>query len=428
MMLIRPAHRLSGEIAVPGDKSISHRAVMLGSISEGTTYISNFATSADCASTVECFRQLGVKINKSGNDVAVSGVGKSGLRAASDPLDCGNSGTTMRLMAGILAGQSFESTLTGDESLRGRPMGRVIGPLTAMGAEITSADGKAPITIRGVGRLSGIRYEPPVASAQVKSCTLLAGLYASGVTTVVEHIPTRDHTERMLRGFGVDVTVNKNEISISGNAKLTAVDISVPGDISSAAFFMVAAACLPGSNLTLRRVGINPTRAAVIHVLQSLGANIIIDDRTEAAGEPVADIVVKGGLGKRQSESNVLRGEIIANLIDEIPIVAVLGTQLSDGIEVRDARELRVKESDRIRSVVTNLQLMGADIEEFDDGFRVARSELRSAVVDSHGDHRIAMAFAVAGLLATGETEIRGAECSAVSYPDYFADLRRVAN
>jgi 3-phosphoshikimate 1-carboxyvinyltransferase len=426
-MLIRPAHRLFGEIAVPGDKSISHRAVMLAAIAEGKTRVSNFATSADCASTVECFRQLGVEIHKNGNELAITGLGKSGLRAAIGPLDCGNSGTTMRLMAGILAGQPFESILTGDESLRRRPMGRIIDPLSKMGAEVASTGGTAPITLRGGGRLNGIRYEPPVASAQVKSCTLLAGLYANGTTTVVEPVPTRDHTERMLRGFGVDVEVNNNEISVSGDAKLTGVEISVPGDISSAAFFMVAAACLPGSSLTLRRVGINPTRAALIDVLRNFGGNIEIVNRDHAAGEPVADIVVAGGLGNPQPDCNILRGNVIANLIDELPVLAILGSQLHDGLEVRDARELRVKESDRIRSVVINLRKMGADVEEFDDGFRINRSRLKGAVIDSFGDHRIAMAFAVAGILATGETEIKDAECAAVSYPDFYEELRRAA-
>jgi 3-phosphoshikimate 1-carboxyvinyltransferase len=296
-----------------------------------------------------------------------------------------------------------------------------------MGAEVASTGGTAPITLRGGGRLNGIRYEPPVASAQVKSCTLLAGLYANGTTTVVEPVPTRDHTERMLRGFGVDVEVNNNEISVSGDAKLTGVEISVPGDISSAAFFMVAAACLPGSSLTLRRVGINPTRAALIDVLRNFGGNIEIVNRDHAAGEPVADIVVAGGLGNPQPDCNILRGNVIANLIDELPVLAILGSQLHDGLEVRDARELRVKESDRIRSVVINLRKMGADVEEFDDGFRINRSRLKGAVIDSFGDHRIAMAFAVAGILATGETEIKDAECAAVSYPDFYEELRRAA-
>jgi 3-phosphoshikimate 1-carboxyvinyltransferase len=425
-----PATRLVGEIAVPGDKSISHRAIMLGAIAEGTTRISNFATSADCSSTVDCFKQLGVEINKKDLQISINGVGKHGLNRAGTALDCGNSGTTMRLISGILAGQQFASTVTGDASLRGRPMGRIIEPLTQMGAEISSNAGKAPLGIGGYVGLSGIRYEPPMASAQVKSCTLLAGLFAAGRTTVVERIPTRDHTERMLRGFGVDVAVNTKagtEISVSGDSRLNSVDISIPGDISSAAFFMVAAACVPGSMLRLTRVGINPTRAAIVEVLRNLGADIAIDNRTEAAGEPVADIAITGGFGRSVPGSNILRGAIIANLIDEIPIIAVLGTQLEEGLEVRDAHELRVKESDRIRSIVENLRLMEAKVEEFDDGFRVGPSKLYGATIESFGDHRIAMAFAVAGLLATGETEIRGADCAAVSYPDFFSELRRVA-
>jgi 3-phosphoshikimate 1-carboxyvinyltransferase len=430
-MLIRSAKRVVGEISVPGDKSISHRAVMLGAIAEGTTRVTNFATSADCASTVNCIGQLGVKIAKTGSSLSVAGVGKRGLRPAGAPLDCGNSGTTMRLMSGILAGQAFESTLTGDDSLLSRPMGRVIEPLALMGAAIESSEGKAPLRIHGNAILNGIRYALPVASAQVKSCTLLAGLFAEGKTIVVERTPTRDHTERLLKGFGVDVGVaaveeGGKEISIQGDARLSAVDISVPGDISSAAFFMVAAACLPGSDLKLSRVGVNPTRSAIIELLHVLGANIQVSGEIEATGEPVADLRITGGLGSAVAGRNVVRGAVIANLIDEVPIIAVLGTQLPDGLEVRDARELRVKESDRILSVVTNLRLMNADIEEFDDGFRVGRSKLRGAEVDSFGDHRIAMAFAVAGLLAEGETVIRGAECAGVSYPEFFSDLARV--
>jgi 3-phosphoshikimate 1-carboxyvinyltransferase len=425
-----PAKRLEGEIHVPGDKSISHRAVMLASIANGESRIGNFATSADCAATIKCFRRMGVIIGRDGNHVVVAGKGKRGLTAAAGPLDCGNSGTTMRLMSGILAGQPFESILTGDESLRSRPMKRVMEPLTKMGASIESVDGRAPLTIRG-GRLSAMKYELPVASAQVKSCALLAGLYAEGRTTVIEPTPTRDHTERMLRGFGIEVATNeldngRREISLDCDADLNATDLFIPGDISSAAFFLVAAACLRGSKLRLVNVGVNPTRAAVLDALRRFGARIEVQNYRESSGEPVADLVVRSGIDESGSGDNILKGDIIANLIDEIPILAVLGTQLENGLEIRDARELRVKESDRIASIVKNLRAMNADIEEFDDGFRVGRSELKGAAVDSFGDHRIAMAFAVAGLVAEGVTEIAKAECAAVSFPAFFEVLSEV--
>ena len=403
---------------------------MLASIANGESRIGNFATSSDCASTIECFRRMGVIIGRDGNHVVVAGKGKRGLTAAAGPLDCGNSGTTMRLMSGILAGQPFESILTGDESLRSRPMTRVIEPLTKMGASIESVDGRAPLTIRG-GRLSAIKYELPVASAQVKSCALLAGLYAEGRTTVIEPTPTRDHTERMLRGFGIEVATTeldngRREISLDCDADLNATDLFIPGDISSAAFFLVAAACLRGSKLRLVNVGVNPTRAAVLDALRRFGARIEVQNYRESSGEPVADLVVRSGIDESGSGDNILKGDIIANLIDEIPILAVLGTQLENGLEIRDARELRVKESDRIASIVKNLRAMNADIEEFDDGFRVGRSELKGAAVDSFGDHRIAMAFAVAGLVAEGVTEIAKAECAAVSFPAFFEVLSEV--
>jgi 3-phosphoshikimate 1-carboxyvinyltransferase len=319
--------------------------------------------------------------------------------------------------------------LTGDESLQNRPMKRIIDPLTQMGATIQSRDGYAPLTIKG-GSLSAIKFSPPVASAQIKSCVLLAGLFAEGRTTVIEATPTRDHTERMLREFGVEVAVEKIgeglEISVSGDAELTATELSVPGDVSSAAFFLVAAACLPGSKLTLTDVGLNPTRSAVIDVLRKFGACIEVQGDLDAPGEPVGDIIVSGGLNYSAAE-NVVRGQIIANLIDEIPILAVFGTQLKNGIEIRDAAELRVKESDRIASVVENLRRMEADVEEFDDGLRIGKSKLKGAVIDSFGDHRIAMAFGVAGLLAEGETQVIGAECADVSFPGFFRVLGNVA-
>ena len=413
---------------MPGDKSISHRAAMFAAISGGTTKIENFAASADCASTLGCLSALGVGVDREGSTVAVRGAGKTGFMPSKADLDCGNSGTTMRLMAGILAGQRFGSVLTGDESLQKRPMRRVIDPLTRMGASIASENGCAPIRIAR-SRLAGLEYRLPVASAQIKSCVLLAGLFATGETTVLEPTPTRDHTERMLRWFGCELIEDTGDagkrITISGDQVLKANDFVVSGDVSSSAFFLVAAACLSGSSLVLENVGLNPSRTAVIDALKRFGANIEIQNERIACNEPVGDIAVSGGM-HQNSQANLLKGEIIANLIDEIPILAVFGTQLEDGLEIRDAGELRVKESDRIKSVVTNLRAMGAKVSEFDDGLKIERSDLMGATIDSFGDHRIAMAFAVAGLLATGEIEIVGAECAAVSYPGFFEDLASV--
>jgi 3-phosphoshikimate 1-carboxyvinyltransferase len=427
-MKITRASNLSGRLTMPGDKSMSHRAAMFAAIAEGTTKIGNFAASADCASTLGCLSALGIGVEREGSNVTVKGAGKNGFTTPKSDLDCGNSGTTMRLMAGILSGQRFESVLTGDESLQKRPMKRVIDPLTQMGASIASENGCAPLRIKGSG-LAGFEYRLPVASAQIKSCVLLAGLFADGETTVIEPTPTRDHTERMLRWFGcelIEETADSGKrITISGDHVLKANDFVVPGDVSSSAFFLVAGACLSGSSLVLENVGLNPSRTAVIDALKRFGANIDIQNERIACNEPVGDIAVSG-LIAQSGESHVLKGEIIANLIDEIPILAVFGTQLDGGLEIRDARELRVKESDRITSVVTNLRAMGAEVSEFEDGLKVERSNLTAAAIDSFGDHRIAMAFAVAGLLATGETEIIGADCAAVSYPSFFEDLTSV--
>ena len=430
-MLVHHGNFICGNIDLPGDKSVSHRSAMIAALAEGQTRIENFAASADCASTLACIEDLGVEIERDTGTVIVKGVGKSGFTKPPKPLDCGNSGTTMRLLSGILAGQNFESELIGDVSLQTRPMKRIIEPLAQMGAVIYSDEGKAPLTITGKRPLHAIEYQPPVASAQIKSCVLLAGLYSDGKTSVIEPVQTRDHTERMLRWFGVDVGSEEVEtgmrISVSGDQALTARDLVVPSDISSAAFFMVAAACLAGSDITMPNVGLNPSRRAIFDVLHTLGANLDILESDEQCNEPVAAIRVRGGLTQTDTlPPPVLRGSIIANLIDEIPILAILGTQLYDGLEIRDADELRVKESDRISAVVENLTRMGANITEFPDGFKVERSNLRGAVIDSFGDHRIAMAFAIAGLLARGETEIIGAECADVSFPGFFETLTAV--
>ena len=430
-MMIQPARAIRGTLKLPGDKSISHRAAMFAALAHGVTKIDNFASSADCLSTLDCLRALGVEIHQSGSTVVVTGSGKSGFKPPASPLDCGNSGTTMRLLSGILAGQNFESEVTGDESLTKRPMGRVIAPLLEMGARVVSEGGFAPLRISGINPLDSIEYTLPVASAQIKSCILLAALNASGRTTVVEPTPTRDHSERMLRWFGVDVLTERaggqTRLTVSGDAVLNARDIEVPSDISSAAFFIAAAACLPGSAINIENVGLNPSRTAVLDAFGTFGVDVEIAGRRELGNEPAGNIIVKGGLAAAADRnSNLIAGGVIANLIDEVPILGVFGTQLEKGLEVRDAAELRVKESDRISAVVENLKRMGADIEEFDDGFKVERSRLRGAQVDSFGDHRIAMAFAVAGLLAEGETEITGAECAAVSFPEFFDVLADV--
>lgn len=429
-MKIQPANSLRGKIILPGDKSISHRAALLAAIATGETRVENFATSADCASTLACLQNLGVEIRKENRSVFIKGVGKTGFQKPSQNLDCGNSGTTVRLLSGILAGQNFETTLTGDESLSKRPMRRIIEPLSLMGAKIDSDENCLPLKIYGKNPLKAIIYGLPVASAQVKSCVLLAGLNSDGKTSVIESA-TRDHTERMLRWFGAKVETEKTEtglkISVSGDAKLTANNLTIPSDISSAAFFIVAAACLEDSEIVIENVGLNPTRTAIIGVLRNFGADIQVLGEKEVCGEPVGDLRVSGNKNLRsKSDSNIVGGKIIANLIDEIPVLAVFGTQIENGLEVRDAGELRVKESDRIASIVENLRRMNARVEEFPDGFRVEKSALKGAKIDSFGDHRIAMAFAVAALFAEGETEITGAESAGVSFPEFFEVLAKV--
>jgi 3-phosphoshikimate 1-carboxyvinyltransferase len=425
-MKLSRASSINGVVASPGDKSISHRAALLAAIANGKTRISNFATGADCSATLNCLAALGVKIECDSQTVNITGSGKYGLNQPLQNLECGNSGTSLRLLAGILAGQDFTSTLVGDASLQSRPMRRIIAPLSEMGASILSNSNNncAPLTITG-SRLKAIEYKLPIASAQIKSCVLLAGLYANGETTVIELTPARDHTERMLEWFGVNVRVENLRISVSGNSRLTAHDIEIPGDISAAAFFIAAAVCLEGSDITLPRVGANPTRRAFFDLLLDLGAKIELSDEREISNEPVATIRVRGGLPKT-TERLVVSGERIANLIDEIPVLAVLGTQIDGGLEVRDAAELRAKESDRIAAICENLRRMNAKVVEYDDGFRVYRSDLKASKIKTYGDHRIAMAFAIAALLADGKTEIKDAECVAVSFPGFFETLRSV--
>lgn len=440
-MKIQPANFLNGAIRLPGDKSISHRAAILASMATGETRIENYATSQDCASTLNCLRNLGVEIRQESSTVYIKGVGKNGFAKPAKALDCGNSGTTMRLLAGVLAGQNFDSILIGDESLSKRPMRRIIEPLEMMGAKIESENNHAPLEIRGKNSLRAISRALPVASAQVKSCILLAGLNAAGKSKIqnpksaIQSPTSRNHTELMLRYLGAEIEENYvetengfvQEISIDGTAELRARNLVIPSDISSAAFFIGAAACLKNSEIRLKNVSLNPTRAAILEVLQSFCANIEVSNEREICNELTGDLTVRGceNLVSKIS-SNLIDGDLIGNLIDEIPILAVFGTQIENGLEIRGAEELRVKESDRIKSVVENLRRMNASVEEFSDGFRVKKSSLKGATIDSFGDHRIAMAFAVAALLATGETEIVGAEAAGVSFPEFFAALSKL--
>jgi 3-phosphoshikimate 1-carboxyvinyltransferase len=419
---------------MPGDKSISHRAAMIAALASGTSHIENFSTSDDCAATLACLEALGVFIERKDSDVLVQSTGS--FRGPGALLDCRNSGTTMRLLAGILAGQSFEAILTGDESLRLRPMERIIEPLTMMGGKVSSVDGHAPLAISG-RPLNPIDYELLVASAQVKSCILLAGIKANGQTRVVEDQPTRDHTERMLRWFGVAVDTGNGEregerfASVSGPATFGARDVNVPGDVSSAAYLVAAAAMLEGSSLQIANVGLNPTRTLFVEQMRAFGFAIDTDDLREECNEPRGTIRISGARAttiKSETQNTLtLHSALIPQLIDELPLLALVGSQIEGGIEIRDAAELRVKESDRISATVAGLRAMNADVEEFDDGLRVhGPTQLRGTRIESRDDHRIAMTFAIAGLLADGETEIKEAECVAVSFPEFFDLLESV--
>jgi len=415
-VLIRPAKTISGSIRLPGDKSISHRYAMLGAIAEGRTKLENFSTGADCASTLGCLRALGVEWQRSNGSVVIEGRGAT-LQAPSGALDCGNSGSTIRMLSGILAGQEFFSELTGDESLSRRPMLRIIQPLEMMGAKIQSADGgRPPLRVTGT-RLTPIDYKLPVASAQVKTSLLFAGLYADGTTRIEEPIQTRDHGELALQAFGARIDRRMRGVSISGGQILHGIEAAIPGDISSAAFFLCAAGLFPDSQVAVPGVLLNPTRARLLDFLMGLGLKISLADLQEQHGELIGTVQVQGGelKGARVAEGDT------AALIDEIPVLAAIAPYTSEGIEIRDARELRVKESDRIASVAINLRAMGAEVEEFDDGLRIPGGQkLHGASLDSFGDHRIAMAFSVAALRAEGETEIRRADAAVISYPEFF--------
>ena len=423
--IIRPARNILGTLRLPGDKSISHRYAMLGAFAEGTSRFSNFSTGADCASTLACMQSLGAKVRKLDDGrIEIDGVGGH-VTPASHPLDCGNSGSTMRMISGLLAPQQGAFTLIGDESLSRRPMERIRKPLAAMGADLTLTDGHAPINIQGA-TLRAIDYTTPVPSAQVKTCILLAGLQAPGTTTVREALRTRDHSELALRAFGATLTRSIDSISITGPQTLHAIEAAVPGDISSAAFFLCAAALFPNSGLILDGIGLNPTRASLLDVLTTLGARIAVLQLQEVHSELVGTVQITADeSGLRSTE---ISGALAAQLIDELPVLAAIGPYTSGGIRIRDAKELRVKESDRIALVVRNLRAMGAEVEEFEDGLDVpGGQQLHGAIIDSGGDHRIAMAFSIAALRADGETMIQGAESADISFPEFFDLLDLVA-
>lgn len=422
-MKFKKCSRLKGELTIPGDKSISHRSIMLGSIARGMTEIHHFLQGADCLSTISCFQKMGVDIENRQSTVVVHGNGLRGLKKPASFLDCGNSGTTIRLISGILCAQNFPVTLTGDESIQKRPMKRIIEPLTTMGAKIRSQNGNgcAPLII-SPGFLYGIKYRSPVASAQVKSAILLAGLYADGITTVTEPYVSRNHTELMLKRFGATIRTEGTSASVTPVSELYGDKITVPGDISSAAFFIAAGLLVPGSEILIRNTGINPTRDGILKVCRDMGADITLLNQNNS-GEPTADILVRSSC----LHGTVIEGAIIPTLIDELPVIAVMACLAEGETIIRDAAELKVKESNRIQVMAENLSAMGADVEETSDGMIIRGGRpLHGTVIDSKLDHRIAMTFAVAGCLAEGETEILGAECVNISYPGFYQDLAKL--
>lgn len=423
-MIIEKKSHLRGEITIPGDKSISHRGIMLGAISQGTTRITNFLQGADCLSTISCFQKMGISIENKKDEVLVHGKGLHGLTAPTALLDVGNSGTTTRLISGILAGQPFTSTLNGDASIQSRPMGRIIKPLRLMGAEIASERGNdcAPFSITG-GALTGIHYDSPVASAQVKSCILLAGLYAKGETSVTEPYVSRNHSELMLSHFGAKLTVTGTTVAIEPEPTLCAREIAVPGDISSAAYFIAAGLLVPDSELLIRNVGINPTRDGILRVCEQMGADITLLNQHSDSGEPTADLLVRTSSLK----GTVIGGELIPTLIDELPVIAILAACAQGETIIKDAQELKVKESNRIDVVVNNLTAMGADATATEDGMIIQGGKpLHGAAIPTRKDHRIAMSFAIAGLVADGETKLLDAECVDISYPGFYEELARL--
>ena len=447
MFELNSVKNLRGEITIPGDKSISHRGIMLGSIANGVTRINNFLEGADCLATIDCFQKMGIDIKRESNQVLVHGKGLYGLSSPKDILEVGNSGTTARLMAGILAGQSFESVISGDDSLNSRPMGRIIEPLTLMGANISSALGNrcAPLHI-APSNLAGIHFTSPVASAQVKSCILLAGLYAEGETSVTEPFLSRNHTELMLGEFGANVRTtwgktasptssNSSHVNDSGNKspssrptatlipgdRLDGGEVNVPGDISSAAYFIAAGLMVPDSEILIKNVGVNPTRSGIIQVCKEMGGGLTLENERTLCGEPVADILVKTS----HLKGVTIQGKIIPTLIDEIPMIAVMAAMAEGETIIKDAAELKVKETDRIQAVTNNLKNMGADIIPTEDGMIIRGGKpLHGALIETYFDHRIAMAFSIAALMASGSTKILDSHCVDVSYPNFFETLR----
>ena len=424
-MILHKAHHLKGEVTIPGDKSISHRAVMLGSLAQGTTLVTNFLQGADCLSTIDCFSRMGIAIEKTPGQILIHGKGLHGLRKPDGILDAGNSGTTTRLISGILAAQPFETTLTGDASIRRRPMRRIMEPLSMMGADITSinANDCAPLHIKGAP-LHGIHYHSKVASAQVKSAVLLAGLYADGITKVTEPTVSRNHSEIMLRCFGAKVQTEDTTVTLSPDPALYGQEVCVPGDISSAAYFIVAGLLVPGAEVLIQNVGINPTRAGILKVAREMGGDITyLNVRQE--GEPMADLLVRNSA----LHGITIEGAIIPTLIDELPIINIMAACAKGTTIIRDAAELKVKESNRIDVMVNHLSAMGCDITGTEDGMIInGGKSLHGTLIDSHMDHRIAMSFAIAALIADGETEILGSDVVTISYPDFYEDLRRLTH
>ncbi|WNB93895.1 3-phosphoshikimate 1-carboxyvinyltransferase [Bacillus sp. NEB1478] len=423
---LNPIKSLNGTIKVPGDKSISHRAVMFGSIAEGTTTINGFLTGEDCLSTISCFRKLGVRIKQTNEQVTIEGKGLSGLQPSKEELYVGNSGTTIRLLMGILSNTPFASVLTGDESIAKRPMNRVTQPLNEMGAKIEGNDegNKVPLQITG-GSTKGIDYHSKIASAQVKSAILLAGLNAEGVTSVTEPAKSRDHSERMLEAFGCNVEQNGLTVSVKAGQQLKGTHIEVPGDISSAAFFLVAGAIIPDSIITLKKVGLNPTRTGILDVLENMGAKVQFENVNSESSEPYGDLVIQTS----ELKGTIIKGDLIPRLIDEIPIIALAATQAIGKTIIQDAHELRVKETDRIQTVVDELSKMGANIEATEDGMIIhGKTSLKGARVDSYGDHRIGMMLSIASCIAKGETRLTNPEAVAVSYPAFYDQLKSLSN
>lgn len=421
---LKKVNKIEGIIEVPADKSITHRAVMLSSLAQGSSVVSNYLPSDDCLRTIEAFKQMGAEIKTDKNTLYIKGAGLK-LQKPQNAIYAGNSGTTARLLSGILSGQDFESVITGDASLSKRPMQRVIDPLTKMGAQIQSESGTLPLTIKAAGNLKGITYTSDKSTAQVKTAVLFAGMYAGSQTTYTEPVKSRDHSERMLKAFGADIKVDGNSVTISPVQKLNAQNITVPGDISSAAFFIAAALIVPGSNITIKNVNINPTRDGLLEVLAKMGADIAFTNKKEISGESVADITVKYSKLKAAN----INGQIIPKMVDEVPVFALIATQAEGVTKITGAHELRVKESDRIRAITGQFKKIGAEIEELEDGFIInghPGDGLTGAAVETFGDHRIAMTLAVASLIAKGEMSIKDPQCVNISFPDFYEVLKSV--